>query len=64
MKSIKTINKYPQPDLHQGCPDWKAGVLTTTLTVLADRNNYIYPYRQESSFYGSYGGMSLPSTDL
>ena len=41
MKSTKTINKYPQPDLNQGCPDWKAGVLTTTLTVLADRDNYI-----------------------
>ena len=40
MKSTKTINKYPQPDLNQGCPDWKAGVLTTTLTVLA----VIYPY--------------------
>ena len=46
MKSTKTINKYPQPDLNQGCPDWKAGVLTTTLTVLADNwDNYIYPYR-------------------
>ena len=44
MESTKTINKYRQPDLNQGCPDLKAGVLTTTLTVLADRDNYIYPY--------------------
>ena len=34
------INKYPQPDLSQGCPDWKAGVLTTTLTILACRDNH------------------------
>ena len=40
MKSTKTINKYPQTDLNQGCPDWKAGVLTTTLTVLAGRDIY------------------------
>ena len=53
MKSTKTINKYSQPDLNQGCPEWKAGVLTTTLMVLADRVNYIYPYREESSIYGS-----------
>ena len=38
MKSTKTIHKYPQPDLNQGCLDWKAGVLTTTPTVLADRD--------------------------
>ena len=43
MKSTKKINKYPQPDLNQGCLDWKAGALTTTLTVLVDRDNYIYP---------------------
>ena len=42
MKSTKTINKYRQPDLKQECPDWKAGILTTTLTVLAGRDNYIY----------------------
>ena len=40
MKSTKTINKYPKSDLNQGCPDWKAGVLTNTLTVLAGRDNY------------------------
>ena len=40
MKSTKTINKYPQPDLNQGRPDWKAGILTATLTVLAGRDNY------------------------
>ena len=40
MKSTKTINKYPQPDLNQGCPDWMTGILTTTLTVLAGRHNY------------------------
>ena len=45
MKSTKTINKYSQPDLNQRCPDWKAGVLTTTLRVLADRDYYIYLYR-------------------
>ena len=47
MKSTKKINEYmyPQPDLNQGCPDWKVGVLITTLTVLADKDNYIYPYR-------------------
>ena len=36
----KTINTYSQPDLNQGCPDWKACVLTTTLTVLAGRDKY------------------------
>ena len=41
MKSTKTIiNTYPRSDLNPGCPDWKAGVLTTTLTVLAGRRNY------------------------
>ena len=40
MKSTKTINTYPKPDLNQGCPDWKADVLTTTLMVLAGRDNY------------------------
>ena len=40
MKSTKTINTYLQPDLNQRCPDWMAGVLTTTLTVLAGRDNY------------------------
>ena len=50
--------------MNQGCPDRKADVLTTTLMVLADRDNYIYLYMQENSIYGSYGGMSLPSTDL
>ena len=40
MKSTITINRYLQPDLNQGCLDWKAGVLTTILTVLADRDNY------------------------
>ena len=31
MKSTKKkIIKFPYPDLNQGCPDWKAGVLTTT----------------------------------
>ena len=45
MKSNKNDKQIPQPDLNQGCPDRKAGVLTTTLTVLADRDYYIYPYR-------------------
>ena len=40
MKSTKTINRFPQPDLNQECPDWKAGILTTTLTALAGRDNY------------------------
>ena len=40
LKSIKTIVRFPQPDLNQGCPDWKAGILTTRLTVLAGRNIY------------------------
>ena len=42
MKSTNTINTctYPQPDLNQGCPVWKAGVLTIKLTVLAGRVNY------------------------
>ena len=31
---VNKNDKYPQPDLNQGCPDWKAGVLTTTQTVL------------------------------
>ena len=30
----------PQPDLNQECPGWKAGVLTTILTVLPGRDNY------------------------
>ena len=37
---VNKNDKYiPQPDLNKGCPDWKAGVLTTTLTVLAGRDN-------------------------
>ena len=40
MKSTKTINTHPQPDLNQGCPDWKAGILTNALTVLAGGDNY------------------------
>ena len=40
MKSTKTINKYPQTDFNQRCPDWKVGILTTKLTVLVGRDNY------------------------
>ena len=40
MKSPKTTIQFPYPDLKQGCPDWKASLLTTTLTVLAGRDNY------------------------
>ena len=39
---VNKNDKYiSQPDLNQGCPDWKASVLTTTLTVFAGRDNYI-----------------------
>ena len=54
MKSTKTINKYPMSDLYQSCPNWKAGILTTMLTVLAGIDNY-----NESSVYSSYGGLCL-----
>ena len=63
MKSTKTINTYPQPDLNQRCPDWKAGVLTTTLTVLAGRDNCNI-HIGKISIYSTYGGLSLPITDL
>ena len=49
MKSTKTINKYSQPDLNKRCPDWKAGVLSITLMVLADKDNYIYPWERGGS---------------
>ena len=55
----KTIIKFPYSDLNQGCPDWKAGVLTTTLTVLAGRDNYNIHIGKKPLFNVDYGGMSL-----
>ena len=57
MKSTKKIIKFPQQDLNQGCPDWKAGVLTTTLTVLAGRDNYDIHIGKRAVFNVDYGGM-------
>ena len=59
MKSTKKIIKFPKPDLNQGCPDWKAGVLTTTLTVLAGRDNYNIHIGKTALFNVDYKGMSL-----
>ena len=56
-KKKKKKIKSPWPDLNQGCPDWKAGVFTTTLTVLADRDNYNIHIGKRALFYVDYGGM-------
>ena len=40
MMSTKSIIKFPYPGLSQGCPDWKAGILSTTLMILAGIDNY------------------------
>ena len=59
MKSTKKkkIIKFSLPDLNQGCPDWKAGVLTTTLRVLAGRKNYNIRISKRAVFNVDYGGM-------
>ena len=56
-KRKKMIIKFSLPDLNQGCPDWKAGVLTTTLTVLAGRENYNIRISKRALFNVDYGGM-------
>ena len=43
--------------LNQGCPDWKAGVLTTTLTVLSGRDNYNIHIGNRALFNVDNGGM-------
>ena len=65
MKKVNKNDKYiPQPDLNQGCPDWKAGVLTTTLTVLAGRDNYNIHMDKRALFTVLTEDCLLPITDL
>ena len=59
-KSTKTKIKFPWPNLNQGCPEWKVGLLTFTLTVLVGRDNYKIHIGKTALFrLVIYGGLSL-----
>ena len=51
------IIKFPEPDLNQDVLIGRP--LTTTLTVLAGRDNYIIHTGKRALFIVEYGGLSL-----